>query len=90
MSESGTVETWRPALTTSVSKGRPEVIGRDLGGSITYTRFVTHLIFYVNPHNHLLLVLASAIAGAVLGGAFGFCLWRFDVAYPTRGAEAAT
>jgi hypothetical protein len=60
-----------------------------LGASTTYVRLVTHLIFYVNPQNHLHFVLASAIAGAVLGGVFGFCLWRFDVAYPTRRAEAA-
>jgi hypothetical protein len=64
--------------------------GTLLGASITYIRFVTHLIFYVNPQDHLHFVLASAIAGAVLGGVFGFCLWRFDVAYPTRGPAAAT
>ena len=61
-----------------------------LGASITYVRFVTHLIFFVNPQDQPHFVAASAIAGAVLGGVFGFCLWRFDVAYPTAGTEAPT
>jgi hypothetical protein len=64
--------------------------GALLGASITYARFVTQLIVFVNPQNHPHFVLASAIAGAVLGGVFGFCLWRFDVAYPAREPEAAT
>lgn len=61
--------------------------GAFLGGSITYVRFVTHLIFYVNPQDHLHYVLASAFTGAVLGAVFGFCLWRFDVAYRTRSPQ---
>lgn len=64
--------------------------GALLGASITYARFVTQLIVFVNPQNHPHFVVASAIAGAVLGGVFGFCLWRFDVAYPAREPEAAT
>jgi hypothetical protein len=64
--------------------------GTLLGASISYARFVTQLIIFVNPQDHFHFVVASAIAGAVLGGVFGFCLWRFDVAYPTTGTEAAT
>jgi hypothetical protein len=64
--------------------------GALLGASITYVRFVTHLVDFVTSQNHPHFVLASAIAGAVLGGVFGFCLWRFDVANPTRGPAAAT
>jgi hypothetical protein len=67
--------------------------GALLGASITYTRFVTQLIPQlipiVDPQNQLRLVVASAFSGAILGGVFGFCLWRFDVAYPARGTEAA-
>jgi hypothetical protein len=64
--------------------------GALLGALVTYAKFVTQLIVFVNPQNHFHFVAASALAGAVLGGVFGFCLWRFDVAYPTRGTEAAT
>jgi hypothetical protein len=64
--------------------------GALVGASITYARFVAQLIVFVNPQNHPHFVVASAIAGAVLGGVFGFFIWRFDVAYPTRGTEAAT
>jgi hypothetical protein len=63
--------------------------GALLGASITYARFATQTFVFVNPQNQLHFVVASAVAGAVLGGAFGFCLWRFDVAYPARGTEAA-
>jgi hypothetical protein len=63
--------------------------GALLGALTTYIRFASHLIYFVDERNQLDFVFASAIAGAVLGGVFGFCLWRFDVAYPLRGAEAA-
>jgi hypothetical protein len=39
----GTFETWRPALTTSVSKGRPEVVGRDQNDAIDPERTSTGL-----------------------------------------------
>jgi hypothetical protein len=61
--------------------------GALLGALTTYTRFATRLIFFVDERNQLDFVFASAIAGAVLGGVFGFCLWRFDLAYPLRGAK---
>jgi hypothetical protein len=63
--------------------------GALLGASITYARFVTQTILFINPQDHLRFVVASAISGAVLGGVFGFCLWRFDVAHPIRETEAA-
>jgi hypothetical protein len=63
--------------------------GALMGAFITYARFVAQLIVFVHPQNHLHFVVASAFTGAVLGGAFGFCLWRFDVAYPARETEAA-
>ena len=63
--------------------------GALLGASITYARFVTQTILFVNPQDHLRFVVASAISGAVLGGVFGFSLWRFDVAHPIRETEAA-
>jgi hypothetical protein len=65
--------------------------GAVLGSLTTYVRFAARLL-YVHPSNQIRFIIASAIAGVILGGIFGFCLWRFDVIYPEatkeRSAEA--
>lgn len=76
---------WRPV--TASATFAFSAFGALLGGLSTYVRIASGSLF-VNPRNQFEFVAASVIAGAVLGGVFGYSLWRFDRVYPVRRAEA--
>jgi hypothetical protein len=75
----------QPATTSSVFV--LSGCGALLGALVTRARFAVDLVFIVGLQNQSDFVIASAIAGAALGGMFGFCLWRFDVTYPLTMTE---
>jgi hypothetical protein len=76
---------WRPV--TASATFAFSAFGALFGGLSTYVRIASGS-FFVNPRNQFEFVAASVIAGAVLGGVFGYSLWRFDRMYPVRRAEA--
>ena len=57
--------------------------GALFGGLSTYVLIASGSLF-VNPRNQVEFVVASVIAGAVLGGIFGYSLWRYDRIYPVK------
>ena len=77
---------WRP-FTVSATFGF-SAMGALFGGLSTYVRTASGSLL-VNPRDQFEFVVGSVIAGAVLGGIFGYSLWRFDRMYPVRRAEAA-
>jgi hypothetical protein len=76
---------WRPATASATFVF--SAIGALFGGLSTYVRIASGSLF-VNPRDQFEFLAASLIAGAVLGGVFGYSLWRFDRMYPVRSAEA--
>jgi hypothetical protein len=75
---------WRP-LTLSATFGF-FALGAPFGGLSTFVWIASGSLL-VNPRDQFEFVVGSVIAGAVLGGIFGYSLWRFDRMYPVRGAE---